>query len=155
VNAQQSRKEVEAADGMAQSSGIDRSMLLIRGMCNKKMLPKQVEVFGMVCAFVPRFHFVRIDLSRHPKSLAMRLVTHRKGGPVSLRGFRRRDADGGGRDDRAPQEVANDWGAERRFAFFLGLAGRVRLTWLSEDKRWMALAAGAGLCFKPMARLVA
>ena len=40
----------------------------------------------------------------------MGLLTQRKGGPVSVGGFRRRDADGGGRDDRAPQEVANDWG---------------------------------------------
>jgi len=29
-------------------------------------------------------------------------------------GFRRRDADGSGRDDRAPEEVAQDWGAGNR-----------------------------------------
>jgi hypothetical protein len=30
---------------------------------------------------------------------------------VSVEGFRRRDADGGGRDDRAPEGAAQDWGA--------------------------------------------
>ena len=40
----------------------------------------------------------------------MGLLTQRKGGPVSVGGFRRRDADGGGRDDRAPKKVAHEWG---------------------------------------------
>jgi len=39
----------------------------------------------------------------------MCLLTHPKGGSVSIEGFRRRDADGCGRDGRAPEEVANDW----------------------------------------------
>jgi hypothetical protein len=45
-----------------------------------------------------------------PESLAMCLLTHPIGGPDSVEGFRRRDADGCGRDDRASEEVANDCG---------------------------------------------
>ena len=40
----------------------------------------------------------------------MCMQTRLKGGPISEEGYRRRDADGSGRDDRAPEEVANDWG---------------------------------------------
>jgi hypothetical protein len=47
-----------------------------------------------------------------PESLAMRLWTHSKGERIADQRFRRRDADGCGRDDRAPREVANDWGTE-------------------------------------------
>jgi putative membrane protein insertion efficiency factor len=55
-----------------------------------------------------------------PKSLTSCLWTHPRGGPVSVEAFRRREnrtnywADGGGRDDRAPEEVATDWGLKRR-----------------------------------------
>ncbi len=45
-----------------------------------------------------------------PKSLAMCLGTHQKGGSVADDWFRRRDADGCGRDDRAPEGIANDPG---------------------------------------------
>ena len=48
---------------------------------------------------------------RLPESLAMCLRIHPRGGPVSSERFRRRDADGCGRDDHAPGEVANDRGA--------------------------------------------
>jgi hypothetical protein len=43
--------------------------------------------------------------------LAMGLRTHPAGEPVSTERFRRRGADGCGRDDRAPQEIANYWGS--------------------------------------------
>jgi hypothetical protein len=43
-----------------------------------------------------------------PESLAMRLGTHQKGGADSDDWFRRRDADGCGRDDCGPEEIAND-----------------------------------------------
>ena len=46
-----------------------------------------------------------------PESLAIYWGIHQKGGPVSNGWFRRRDADGCGRDDRAPEEIANDSGA--------------------------------------------
>jgi hypothetical protein len=42
--------------------------------------------------------------------LAMCLGTHQIGGAVSDDWFRRRDADGCGRDDRAPEEIVNDSG---------------------------------------------
>ena len=45
-----------------------------------------------------------------PESLAMCLRSHPKGELVLAGRFRRRDADGGGRDDRAPLKIANDWG---------------------------------------------
>jgi 2'-5' RNA ligase len=48
-----------------------------------------------------------------PGSLAMCLRTHATGGSVSGEGFRRRDADGCGRDDRAPGKVANNRGMRR------------------------------------------
>jgi hypothetical protein len=61
-------------------------------------------------------------LSCTPESLAICLLIRQKGGPVLVVGFRRREnrtncwadacawPDGCGRDDRAPQKVANDWG---------------------------------------------
>jgi hypothetical protein len=56
-----------------------------------------------------------------PESLATGLRIHPGGGPVSDRGIRRRDADGGGRDDRAPKDVANDWGIFRILKFICQL----------------------------------
>jgi hypothetical protein len=49
-----------------------------------------------------------------PESLASCLLTHPRGGPISVEAFRRRDADGCGRDDRAPEEVTKDWGLKPR-----------------------------------------
>ena len=49
-----------------------------------------------------------------PESLAMCLRSHPKGELVLAGRFRRRDADGGGRDDRVPLKIANDWGSSRR-----------------------------------------
>jgi hypothetical protein len=40
VTARQSGKGIEAADGMAQSSGMKHNVLLISGTFNKKMMPK-------------------------------------------------------------------------------------------------------------------
>jgi prepilin-type N-terminal cleavage/methylation domain-containing protein/prepilin-type processing-associated H-X9-DG protein len=45
-----------------------------------------------------------------PESIAMDLRTHLRGEPVSQESFRRPDASGGGRDGRAPGEVARDRG---------------------------------------------
>jgi len=61
-----------------------------------------------------------------PEPLAICLLIHPKGGPVSVGGFRRRDADGCGRDDRAPKEISNDWGLQSAMAavaegFVLGM----------------------------------
>ena len=52
-----------------------------------------------------------LNLDELPQSLATFLRTHRMGGSVSDGRGRRRDAGGGGRDDRAPEEVAHDLGA--------------------------------------------
>jgi hypothetical protein len=46
-----------------------------------------------------------------PQSLAMRQRTHPYGEPRTDDRFRRRDADGCGRDDRAPGKAAHDWRA--------------------------------------------
>jgi hypothetical protein len=49
----------------------------------------------------------------------MCLWTQPKGGPVTDKGFRRRDADGGGRDDRAPEGIARirlRWGGSTELA---------------------------------------
>src|ERR1039458_4144288 len=48
-----------------------------------------------------------------PESLAMCLRIHPRGGAVSDERFRRRDADGCGRDDRAPRKVVADWGVSQ------------------------------------------
>jgi tRNA uridine 5-carboxymethylaminomethyl modification enzyme len=66
---------------------------------------------------VPYFTYWKDDLfhveqSGKPESSATCLSPQPKGGPDSDEGFRRRDADGGGRDDRAPEKVANDRGGK-------------------------------------------
>ena len=42
------------------------------------------------------------------------LRSHSKGELVLAGRFRRRDADGGGRDDRAPLRITNDWGCNQQ-----------------------------------------
>src|SRR5208283_2188235 len=59
---------------------------------------------------------IRICLIKtKPESLAMCLEIHQKGEPVSDDWFRRRDADGCGRDDRAPKKSLMIRVAWRRF----------------------------------------
>jgi hypothetical protein len=52
-----------------------------------------------------------------PESSVMCLRSHPKGELVLAGRFRRRDADGGGRDDRAPLKIANDRGLQVRSPF--------------------------------------
>jgi hypothetical protein len=95
--------------------------------------------------------------------MAMCLLTHPKCGPVSVERFRRRDAGGGGRDDRAPEELAHDWGASPAHGFRVAIRLRLCYTQIMSDTLtvrvpgrekdvWQKVARGVGEDLSEFAR---